>query len=225
MLIKICTNNLREMPFWLNKNEYINRHISTILNDPLLTWRSHSYSTIFLRVKNTFLTKYICTRSSGRTWRAMACPKLSAETYQEWAFRSWRTGAWCREIFPNPLVGRICLSSSNKWKYFLRNIFFSNVPVTWLVMIQTIQRVQSEQNNYITILEVKRCSFVPHRSTIHTGPTAPNNRRNSISETAVYVDHGAAWNDPESVHDLKGKAAFSDGRRGVTAPGWCHRYK
>lgn len=106
---------------------------------------------------------------------------------------------------------------------FLINICFSDVPVTWLVMIQTIQCVQSEQNNYITILAVKRCSFVPHRSTIHTGPTAPKESRNSISETALYVDHRSAWNDPKWVHSLKGKATFSGGRRGVTAPGWCQR--
>lgn len=68
---------------------------------------------------------------------------------------------------------------------FMINIGFSDVPVTPLVMIQTIQGVQSERDDYTTILEVKRCSFVPHRSTIHTGPTAPNHRRNSISEAAV----------------------------------------
>lgn len=176
-------------------------------------------------MKNTFLTKYICTHSSGRTWRAMACPKLWAETYQEWASRSWRTGAWRQEIFPNPSVGQISLSFFFfiLLYFFKINVCFSDVPVTWLAMIPTIQHVQSEQSNYITILEVKRCSFVPHRSTIHTGPTAPNDRWNSISETAGCVDHGSAWNDPKWVHNLKGKAAFSDAWRGVTAPGWCQR--
>lgn len=146
--------------------------MSTSNKTNLLTWRSHSYSTTSLLVKNTFLTKYICTHSIGHTWRATACPKLWAETYQEWASRSRRTGSCCQQIFPNPVRDTFLI---------LLNMCSSGVPVTWLVMIQAIQRVQSDQNNYITILEVKRCSFVPHRSTIHKWPT---DRLQTTDETA-----------------------------------------
>lgn len=71
-------------------------------------------------MKNTFLTKYICNHSTGRTWRATACPKLWAETCQEWASRSWRTGACCQEILPNPSVGQIHFSFSQKYLFLRR---------------------------------------------------------------------------------------------------------
>lgn len=104
-----------------------------------------------------------------------------------------------------------CPFLKKMWFIYDKYLFQS---LGWL-RSKTIQSVQSERNNYITILEVKRCSFVPHRSTIHTGPTAPNDRRNSISETALYVDHGSAWNDPKWVHNLKGKSRVFRGSA------WC----
>lgn len=89
---------------------------------------------------------------------------------------------------------------------FMINIGFSDVLVTRLVMIQTIQSVQSERDNYATILEVKRCSFVPHRSTIHTGPTAPNHWRNSISEAAVGCRSRLSLKPSEVGAQFKGKS-------------------